>query len=81
MTIHKSKAKQFDGVLILREGRHDGAGLVSPFIWWGDNEPYRRSRKILRVAITRAKALPRFNPHHGKPSAARQIRLRFAGFP
>ena len=55
MTIHKSKAKQFDGVLILREGRHDVAGLVSTFIWWGDNEPYRRSRKILRVAITRAK--------------------------
>jgi DNA helicase II / ATP-dependent DNA helicase PcrA len=56
MTVHKSKAKQFDGVIVVREGRHDGQQMVSSFVWWGDQPPYRRSRKILRVAITRAKA-------------------------
>ena len=56
MTIHKSKGKQFDGVIVVREGRHDGNQMVSSFVWWGDAEPYHRSRKILRVAITRAKA-------------------------
>ncbi|WP_215875898.1 UvrD-helicase domain-containing protein [Acidithiobacillus ferruginosus] len=56
MTVHKSKGKQFDGVIVVREGRHDGQQLVSSFVWWGDRPPYHRSRKILRVAITRAKA-------------------------
>lgn len=55
MTVHKSKGKQFDGVIIVREGRHDGRQMVSSFVWWGDEAPYHRSRKILRVAITRAK--------------------------
>lgn len=55
MTIHKSKGKQFDGVIVVREGRHDGQKMVSSFVWWGDTAPYHRSRKILRVAITRAK--------------------------
>lgn len=55
MTIHKSKGKQFDGVIVVREGRHNGQTLESSFIWWGDVPPYQRSRKILRVAVTRAK--------------------------
>jgi DNA helicase-2/ATP-dependent DNA helicase PcrA len=55
MTIHKSKGKQFDGVIVVREGRHDGEKMVSSFVWWGDTKPYHRSRKVLRVAITRAK--------------------------
>ena len=55
MTIHKAKGKQFDGVLIVRAGRFEGAGQVSTFIWREDIRPFRRSRKILRVAITRAK--------------------------
>ena len=55
MTVHKSKGKQFDGVIVVRESRHDGKQMVSSFVWWGDEPPYHRSRKILRVAITRAK--------------------------
>ena len=56
MTVHKSKGKQFDGVIVVRESRHDGQQNLSSFVWWGDEPPYHRSRKILRVAITRAKA-------------------------
>jgi DNA helicase-2/ATP-dependent DNA helicase PcrA len=55
MTVHKSKGKQFDGVIVVRESRHDGQQMISSFVWWGDSPPYHRSRKILRVAITRAK--------------------------
>ncbi|MDO3506869.1 UvrD-helicase domain-containing protein [Ralstonia pseudosolanacearum] len=55
MTIHKSKGKQFDGVIVVREGRHDGQRQVSSFVWWHDAPPYPRSRKILRVGVTRAK--------------------------
>lgn len=56
MTIHKSKGKQFDGVIIFRSGRFDEKlGQLSSFIWRGDERPYHRSRKILRVAFTRAK--------------------------
>lgn len=55
MTIHKAKAKQFDGVIVVREPRREGKQLVSAFVWRGDVSPYLRSRKILRVAITRAK--------------------------
>jgi DNA helicase-2/ATP-dependent DNA helicase PcrA len=55
MTIHKAKAKQFDGVIIIREFRRDGDKFVSAFVWKGDGAPYYRSRRILRVAITRAR--------------------------
>lgn len=56
MTVHKSKGKQFDGVIVFREGRFDvRQKMLSSFVWWGDEAPYHRSRKILRVAITRAK--------------------------
>jgi DNA helicase-2/ATP-dependent DNA helicase PcrA len=55
MTFHKAKGKQFDGVIIVREGRHSDDGMISNFVWWGDEEPYHRSRRILRVGITRAK--------------------------
>lgn len=55
MTVHRSKGKQFDGVIVVREGRHDGKQFVSSLVWWNDNAPHHRSRKILRVAITRAK--------------------------
>lgn len=55
MTIHKAKGKQFDGVIVLRRERHDGRGLVSNFVWRDDKAPFRRSRKILMVAVTRAR--------------------------
>lgn len=55
MTIHKSKGKQFDGVIVIREGRHNGRRLVSSFVWRDDDPPYWRSRKILRVGVTRAR--------------------------
>lgn len=55
MNIHKAKGKQFDGVIVLRDGRHDGKHFISNMVWWDDPQPHMRSRKILRVAITRAK--------------------------
>ncbi|MFN7967617.1 MAG: ATP-dependent helicase [Acidobacteriota bacterium] len=55
MNIHKAKGKQFDGVIVLCGSRHDGQKLVSNMVWWDDPAPHSRSRRILRVAVTRAK--------------------------
>jgi DNA helicase-2/ATP-dependent DNA helicase PcrA len=55
MTIHKAKGKQFDGVIVLRTQTHNGKQPISNLIWRGDVAPYRRSRKILMVGVTRAK--------------------------
>lgn len=55
MTVHKAKGKQFDGVLVLRRETHNGQTMVSNLVWRDDKPPYRRSRKILMVAVTRAK--------------------------
>ncbi|MBA6058195.1 3'-5' exonuclease [Pseudomonas juntendi] len=56
MTIHKSKGKQFDAVILVRESIKQGAkDYRSSLVWRGDDEPYDRSRKILRVGITRAR--------------------------
>lgn len=56
MTIHRSKGKQFDTVILLRRGVPIGPGKWrSSFVWRDDEPPYQRSRKILRVGITRAR--------------------------
>lgn len=55
MNIHKAKGKQFDGVIVLRDSRREEKGLVSNMVWRDDPAPHRRSRKILRVAVTRAR--------------------------
>lgn len=48
MTIHKSKGKEFDGVILLHLGR------LSPFSPDKEVEPHAKSRRLLRVGITRA---------------------------
>jgi DNA helicase-2/ATP-dependent DNA helicase PcrA len=49
MTMHKSKGKQFDGVILFHEGN------ICSFTTYGDINPFQKSRKLLRVAVTRAK--------------------------
>ena len=55
MTIHKSKGKQFDGVIVLRGTTFNGTQRASNLVWRGDSFPFRRSRKILMVGVTRAR--------------------------
>lgn len=49
MTLHKSKGKEFDAVVILDDSKN------SPLIFCREQHPFSRSRKLLRVGITRAK--------------------------
>ena len=55
MNFHKAKGKQFDGVIIVREARRTAVGVESSFLWRDDETPHPKSRKVLRVGITRAK--------------------------
>ncbi len=54
MNVHKAKGKQFDGVIVVRESRPSPNGFESSFVWHDDTVPYAKSRRIVRVAITRA---------------------------
>jgi DNA helicase-2/ATP-dependent DNA helicase PcrA len=50
MTMHKSKGKEFDGVIILHLGNS-----ISPLSPQNEPAPHLKSRRLLRVGITRAK--------------------------
>jgi len=50
MSMHKSKGKEFDGVILV-EGTH-----ASLFFDASENPPHPASRRLLRVAITRARS-------------------------
>lgn len=64
MTMHKAKGKEFDGVVII-EGQHRGT-------FFGDSreqEPFEATRRLLRVAITRA----RHKVHIVRPNGVRPL--------
>ena len=50
MTTHKSKGKEFDGVIILHLGNN-----LSPLNPQNEVAPHAKSRKLLRVGVTRAR--------------------------
>lgn len=48
MTMHKSKGKQYDGVILFHSEN------ICPFNFPGDEGSFMKSRKLLRVGVTRA---------------------------
>ena len=62
MTMHKAKAKEFDGVVLV-EGMHK-----SPFFDSREKPPHPHSRRLLRVGMTRAKSYVIVLQPYGAPS-------------
>jgi DNA helicase-2/ATP-dependent DNA helicase PcrA len=60
MNIHKSKGKEFDGVVLV-EGGHTGQFLDVD----REAHPYPKSRRLLRVGVTRARSLVTMVRPHG----------------
>jgi DNA helicase-2/ATP-dependent DNA helicase PcrA len=62
MSMHKSKGKEFDGVVLV-----EGA-FSSRFFDEGEPPPNENSRRLLRVAITRARSsVTLVRPHNARP--------------
>lgn len=63
MTIHKSKGKEFDGVVLV-----EGTFRSAFFDESREIAPFERSRRLLRVGITRARSLVvMVRPHRARP--------------
>jgi DNA helicase II / ATP-dependent DNA helicase PcrA len=63
MNMHKAKGKEFDGVVLV-----EGAFKSSFFDDRYEQPPYERSRRLLRVGITRARALVTIvRPRNARP--------------
>lgn len=63
MNIHKSKGKEFDGVVLI-----EGQFASQFYDTNNEDSPYPKSRRLLRVGITRAKSLVTILRPHGAPN-------------
>ena len=63
MTMHKTKGKEFDGVVLV-----EGAFASRFFDTNREEPPYQRSRRLLRVAITRARSQVTIISPYGAPA-------------